>query len=210
MVVDRGKAAMFFKPSSETSCDFPFLSCRRPSDKCRSRPGLINSEVGMTLFEVIFAMLMLVIFTGVVAVVNEYTVRLFTQSEKQFSDSGERSNGVVIEHRQIQLAMDQMIQVLSQPGISKERLDSGIALEFGSSTSGCVGPDPVSAWRLPMSPVKIPVGYRICLWKTTIEEKSLGNGQSIPGLYILQALPESLGPSKLAVRRLFCRPRPFC
>jgi len=174
----------------------------------------------MTLFEVILAMLMLVVFTGVVAVVNEFTVRFFTNSEQQYEGDAQRSNGVVIEHRQIQLAMDELTRVLAQPGISKEYLDNKVALNLENIRidgdaridfeADCVGSDPVSAWRLPIPPVKIPPGYKICLWKTSIVEQRVNSRLSKPGLYILQALPEAFGPSKLPVRRLFCRPRPFC
>ena len=37
-----------------------------------------------------------------------------------------------------------------------------------------------------------------------------GNSSATPGLYVLQALPTQLNASTLPVRRLFCRPRPFC
>ena len=40
-------------------------------------------------------------------------------------------------------------------------------------------------------------------------EDLLNNGAT-PGLYVLQALPTQLNASTLPVRRLFCRPRPFC
>ena len=65
-----------------------------------------------------------------------------------------------------------------------------------------------------MPEVSLPPGYRLCLWKTTALESSLTDLDDVdvakPGIYLLQALPERLSSSSLPVRRLFCRPRPYC
>ena len=67
---------------------------------------------GMTILEVMVATLMLVVFTGIVAMVMEFTFRFYGNPE-------DGSKGVLIDHAEIHLAMDQLVDVLSQPGLSK-------------------------------------------------------------------------------------------
>jgi len=163
-------------------------------------------QLGMTLLEMIVAMAMLVVFTGVVVLVMQFTLRFFTEAESEVS------NGVLIDHLEIQMAMDRLVQVLSQPGVAVENIaltqndpDLDLAQDCASN--------PVSSWGLPMPEVSLPSGYRMCLWKTSETELQsiANNGLTMqPGIYLLQALPERLNPANLPARRLFCRPRPFC
>ena len=180
-------------------------------------------QLGMTLLEMLVAVLMLVVFTGVVVMVMEFTLRFLDAAESGERNDFEVSNGVLIDHQELQLAMDQLVAVLSQPGITREWLygeETGKAkIAFDPAQvdpkDACPAVDPVSQWGLPMSPLTLPPGYRLCLWKTTALESSqaalLANEEGAnPGIYLLQALPERLSASTLPTRRLFCRPRPFC
>ena len=199
-------------------------------------------QVGMTLLESLVAIVMLVVFTGVVTLVMQFTLRFFSAAESGDRNEFEVSNGVLIDHQQIQMAMDDLVEVLSQPGISLERLKGlercsaddppsscaactddfdescrpQIAFDSGSDPQlACPAARPVTQWGLPMPEVSLPPGYRLCLWKTTAVESPIANlledrAGAQPGLYLLQALPESLSSASLPTRRLFCRPRPFC
>ena len=199
-------------------------------------------QLGMTMLETLMAMSMLVVFTGVVALVMQFTLRFFSAAESGDRDEFEVSNGVLIDHQQIQMAMDDLVEVLSQPGISLERLKGlercsaddppsscaactddfdescrpQIAFDSGSDPQlACPAARPVTQWGLPMPEVSLPPGYRLCLWKTTAVESPIANlledgAGAQPGVYLLQALPESLSSASLPTRRLFCRPRPFC
>lgn len=177
----------------------------------------------MTLVEMLVSVLMLAVFTGVVAMVMEFTFRFLGAAESGERNEFEVSNGVLIDHQEIQLAMDQLVEVLAQPGLSKERLDGEvaglpqIAFDFKKTNPSvaCSLIDPVSDWQLPMPTITLPSGYKLCLWKTTALESPMAElladaDGAKPGIYLLQALPESLSASKLPTRRLFCRPRPFC
>lgn len=189
----------------------------------RSQHSRMEST-GMTLLETLIAVLMVVVFTGVVAMVMEFTFRFLGDAESGERNAEGVSNGVLIDHQEIQIVMDQLVEVLSQPGLSKERLhgeekDMGYAqIAFDPQTSpeeACPPADPVSQWGLPMPTITLPPGYRLCLWRTNAQESSmtslLADEQSAkPGIYLLQALPERLSASTLPTRRLFCRPRPFC
>ena len=175
----------------------------------RVSPG----QCGMTLLESLVAIMMLVVFTGVVASVMQFTLRFFGAAESGDRNEFEMSNGVLIEHQQIQMVMDDLVEVLSQPGISLE----GIAFdpESVNPAVACPPARPVTQWGLPMREVSLPPGYRLCLWRTTALESSIAAliddvDGSKPGIYLLQALPEELSSNSLPTRRLFCRPRPFC
>ena len=199
-------------------------------------------QLGMTLLESLVAIIMLVVFTSVVALVMQFTLRFFSAAESGDRNEFEVSNGVLIDHKQIQMAMDDLVEVLSQPGISLERLKGlercsaddppsscaactddfdescrpQIAFDSGSDPQlACPAARPVTQWGLPMPEVSLPPGYRLCLWKTTAVESPIANlledrAGAQPGVYLLQALPESLSSASLPTRRLFCRPRPFC
>lgn len=192
----------------------------RPRLLFLKRQTSLTGQQGMSLLEVLIAILMLVVFTGVVAMVLEFTFRFLGEAESGERNQFDVSNGVLIDHQEIQLAMDQLVEVLAQPGITQQQLlgnESGrpqIAFnpESDRPQSACPAADPVTTWGLPMNPISLPPGYRLCVWTTTAKEPSLDalqNGAK-PGIYLLQALPERLSSTNLPTRRLFCRPRPFC
>ena len=162
---------------------------------------------GMTILELLLAIAMLVVFTGVMVMVMEFTLRFFSDAESGAQNKLGTSNGVLIDHGQLHLAMDALVEVLSQPGVSLK----GIAFSKLDQPDQACKDDPVSQWGLQMIMDKeeikelMPPGYRLCLLKTTKEE-----GASTPGIYLLQALPKESSASALPTRRLFCRPRPLC
>ena len=169
--------------------------------------------LGMSLLEFIVTMTMLVVFTSVVALVMQFTLRFFTEAEAGELNEFEVSNGVLIDHQQIQMVMDGLVEVLSQPGISMDGI--AFAPQSVSPAVACPPAQPVTQWGLPMAEVSLPPGYRLCVWKTTSGESSMADliadvDGAKPGIYMLQALPEQLSSSSLPTRRLFCRPRPFC
>jgi len=176
---------------------------------CSSNKLYKNHEsTGMSLLELLLAISMLAVFTGVVSMVMQFTLRFFSASESGNTNSV--SNGVLIDHQQLHIAMDALVEVLSQPGISL----SNISSSQGRSPSSVCSKDPVNDWVLgdfmDRNEIKnlLPPGYLLCLWETT-KATRVGSTTS-PSIYLLQALPEQISPSSLATRRLFCRPRPFC
>ena len=179
-----------------------------------------RKEFGMTVLEVLIALLMMVVFTAVVAMVMEFTLRFLGAAGAGERNEFEVSNGVLIDHQEIQLSMDLLVEMLSQPGISKQRLDGQVLgqqrIAFDPAQVdprvACVTGDSVALWGSRMPKVSLPPGYKLCLWTTTAVEPSLDAlfAGANPGIYLLQALPEKLSASTLPTRRLFCRPRPFC
>ena len=167
---------------------------RSNSSLYRCKKSAKASQCGMTLLELLIAVMMLVTFTSVVVMVMEFTFRFLGEAESA------NGNGVLIDHAEAQLGMDQLVEVLSQPSISAGSLR-------GIFTGNRCSINPVTAWSLPssMSAIVPPSGYRFCLSGILY---SSGNTD----IYMLQALPDEGAPdaSRLPVRRLFCRPRPFC
>ena len=165
----------------------------------------------MTLVEMVIAMAMLVLFTAVVASVLSFTQQFFRQSETlDGSDillSNIGSNGLLVDQHQLQLAMDQLIGQLQQPGWSREAIEA-IARDSQRQCSY----NPVVSWGLMGGSLSLPPRYQICLRTTSLSEPSLDEllDNKPPGIYILQALPDQLDASTLPTRQLFCRPRPFC
>ena len=161
----------------------------------------VDCDGGMTLFEMLLAMSMLIVFTGVVVMVMEFTNRFFVDAEGA-------GKGVLIEHAEIQIDMDRLVEVLSQPGVSHAQIQGFSSPHSTSLPTTCVvsGGDIALAWNLPIPPTSLtPDGYSLCLWSTNPSENA-----SSPGIYVLQALPDNLSASKLPTRRIFCRPRHLC
>ena len=166
-------------------------------------------NAGMTLLESVLAISMLAVFTGVVAMVTQFTLTFLGEAEaSQPNVSSGVSNGVLIDHQQINIAMDRLVRVLVQPGIDL----AAISYSQNEKPLLACTDNPVKDWFLDKffvdeNEIKLllPSGYRLCLWKTTKLETTLD-----PGIYVLQALPIKLSPSSLPVRRFFCRPAPYC
>ena len=68
-------------------------------------------QVGMTLLESLVAIVMLVVFTGVVALVMQFTLRFFSAAESGEQNEFEVSNGVLIDHQQLQMVMDELLML---------------------------------------------------------------------------------------------------
>jgi len=190
-----------------------------------------SSALGMTVLELLLATAMLMVFTGVMAAVMEVTLNFMGEAECPVDVSGvrrcndedteEASNGVLIDRQRIEVLFDQLEQVLVQPGTHRSRIAS-ISRSLGSPPAeACTPASSTSVWasndKIPELPVMtFPLGYHICLWQTGLQEAAMEelvdptNTLATPGLYVLQALPTELNASTLPVRRLICRPRPFC
>ena len=197
---------------------------------CPSMLAIFDFLQGMSVLELLLAITMLMVFTGVVAVVMEVTLRFMGEAECPVDVNGVRrcndgntedvANGVLIDRQRIEVLFDQLEPVLVQPGIHRSRIEA-ISGALGDSPAqpACTPGVTTSFWAatVPELPIlTFPRGYHICLWRTGLRESSMqdllnpSNSVAAPGLYVLQALPTQLNASTLPVRRLFCRPRPFC
>jgi len=168
----------------------------------------VFAGLGMSLIEVIIAMMLLVAFFGVFVAVTEFTSRFMRESEAGVPGS----QGALLDQQALQLAMDQLADVLAQPGLSLSDLRL-------IQSKGCVY-DPMSGlpdatskgWGLPGRALRSPDGYRFCLESTSLTEppmaELLAGGK--PGIYLIKAIPDQISAAAIPARRLFCRPKPFC
>ena len=167
----------------------------------------VNNK-GMTLPELVLAILMLTAFTGVTVLVTEFTSRFFQplneEAKEEFITSNKELSDMLNDHSQINSAFDSIIEILSEPGIDRNFI---LNLECTSL--------PSLEWGIPSIDTKaIPKSYKICIKPTSLSESNyaqLTNAEGKPGIYILFSKPENgVSVNATPVRRIFCRPKPFC
>ena len=163
---------------------------------------------GMTLPEMVLAVLMLTSFTAITIMVTEFTSRFFQplneEAKEEYISSNKELSDKLNNHYQINIAFDSIIEFLSEPGI-----DKNFILNLRCSSL------PSLEWEIPSIDTKaIPKSYKICIKPTSLSESNyseLANAQGKPGIYILYAKPENgVTINATPVRRIFCRPKPFC
>jgi len=166
-----------------------------------------NSE-GMTLPELVLAILMLTAFTGITVMVTAYTSRFFQplndEAKEEYITSNKELRDKLNDHSKINKAFDSIIEILSEPGIDKNFITK---LECTSL--------PSLEWNIPSIDTKaIPTSYKICIKLTSLAESNydeLANAEGNPGIYILYSKPENgVSVNSTPIRRIFCRPKPFC
>ena len=167
-------------------------------------------DQGMSLIEAIIAMMLLVAFLGVFVAVTEFTSRFMRQSESGLPGS----QGVLVDQHALQLAMDQLAEILTQPAftIADLRLIQSKGC-VDDPTSGSMDDATTPGWGLPGRVLKVPSGYKFCLRFTSMTEPSTTAdllAGAKPGIYVIQAIPNEITAASVPARRLFCRPKPFC
>ena len=163
---------------------------------------------GMTLPELILAVLMLTAFTGITVMVTAYTSRFFQplneEAKEEYISSNKELSDKLNDHNQINKALDSVIEILSEPGI-----DRSFILNLRCTSL------PSLEWNIPSIDTEaIPKSYKICIKPTSLSESNystLANDEGKPGIYILYSKPENgVSINSTPIRRIFCRPKPFC
>ena len=167
-----------------------------------------RNHKGMTLPELVLAISMLIAFTGIAVMVTTYTARFFSPLNVEVKEENASSNNelsyMLNDHLDINKAFDAIIEFLSEPGIDKNFI----------SNLKCTALPSVE-WKIPsIDTAAIPKSYKICIKPTTLSESNysdLANAEGKPGIYILYSKPENgVSVKATPVRRIFCRPKPFC
>mgnify|MGYP001378947578 CR=1 FL=1 len=186
------------------------------------RNNILGDSTGMSLVEMIISITLLslffTIYTGFVEISSRF-------NNKENTDLN-NSNGLIIDHHYLFLTLEKYASFLSQPGIKLIDINNIKQKKIADLPSGCSF-SPKIEWELPIEQKPIPgtnwqpsnAGYAICLKSTSIVESSLSDlvskskGNTLnaqPGLYFLLALPNEVSIDALPVRKLFCRPQPYC
>ena len=113
-----------------------------------------------------------------------------------------RPQWVLIDHQQIQIVMDGLVEVLSQPGIS-----------MGNCLAPCCSSCGLPAcpkWPVGLADAEVSLPLAIgCVWKTTSEKLDARSRLMLmersQALYVARSTGTA-GSSSLPTRRLFCRP----
>ena len=167
----------------------------------------INND-GMTLPELVLAVLMLTAFTAITVMTTQFTARFFQplneEAKEEYISSNKELSDMLNDHSQINNTFDSIIEILSEPGIDKNFI---LSLKCTSL--------PSLEWSIPsINNEAIPKSYKICVKPTTLTESDyieLANAEGKPGIYILYSKPENgVTINATPVRRIFCRPKPFC
>lgn len=165
---------------------------------------------GMSVIELVVAVALFSAFMGVFVAVTEVMGRYVDQG------SGENQARSFIEDQHyVQLALDDLAGRLSQPAFSREAV-----LEMASPPGNC-SYDPVSTWLgggAGLSGADPKSGqplnsYQFCLYPTSLSEPSEDDlifNEAKPGIYVITAIPDQVSINSQPMRRIFCRPMPFC
>ena len=174
---------------------------------------ILNNEIlnnaGMTLPELVLAVLMLTAFTAITVMVTEFTSRFFQplneEAKEEYISSNKEFSDVLNHHSQINNAFDSIIEIISEPGIDKNFI---LNLECSSL--------PSLEWSIPSIDTNaIPKSYKICIKPSSLVESNypdiISDKDGKPGIYILYSKPVGgITVNAIPIRRIFCRPKPFC
>ena len=183
---------------------------------------LIRDQKGMSLVEIVISITLLSLFFTSYSSFVQVSSRFYNKEVNDLNNS----NGLLIDHHYLFLTLEKYSDFLSQPGISLTDINAIKQLKTGDLPAGC-SLSPQVDWEIPIDQKPLSgidwqpsnAGYAICLQSSSINESPLSNlvskskGNTLnaqPGLYFLLALPNEVSVNKLPVRKLFCRPKPFC
>tara|TARA_B100002019_G_scaffold268754_1_gene260980 strand:+ start:72 stop:596 length:525 start_codon:yes stop_codon:yes gene_type:complete len=167
-----------------------------------------TQNLGMTIPELVLAIFMLIAFTAFTVIIVRYTARFFQplneEAKEEYISSKKELRDILNDQTQINNAFDSIIEILSEPGIKKDYILS-LKCTYRPSVK----------WNIPSIDTKaIPESYKICIKPSSLTESSysdLLNGAGKPGIYILYSKPDGgVSVNAIPVRRIFCRPKPFC
>ncbi len=166
---------------------------------------------GMTLPELILAIVMMGTFTALYAVVSQFTSKFFQKNLRVDTETNTyQENDILNAQSNLYKNFDSLKLYLSQPGYNNSFFTTL------SSTPAC-SDDPQNDWNIPSSyEIKVPIDNKICLQQLIPESpfQDFVKDSFKPGIYILYSLPKvdnnELTFNKIPVRTIFCRPRPFC
>jgi len=171
------------------------------------------------MIEVLIAILLFAVFSGIFVVVTEFTTSLAVADQPSVVGAGCMGSGE--DRACIELYFDQLVDVLEA-----STYPAGPGSEFYDISRGLSGknqcamsPESLLADLLPAEKPALtwPQDYDICVYayegSLSVIREDLSASSPSPGLYMLQANPSSslqASSTRKPVQRLFCRPRYLC
>jgi len=165
----------------------------------RAATGRSLHSAGMTLLEVLIAVLLFAIFSGTFLMVTEMIGQLLPADKA--TAEGSSCNGPALEEACVNIAFDFMIPYL-------EKYDPNVVNIGGEYAS----PNQVAVGGISELQLAWPDSYRleILQWPVLPQTLAQADRPSLPGLYLLQATPVSSTFWRKPIQRLFCRPYHRC
>ena len=77
---------------------------------------------GMTVLELLVAVTLLLVFTGVVVLVSGTLLRFLSPMVRGTGSGTLRSNGLLIDQTELRTTMKRLVSLLEQPGISRSQI----------------------------------------------------------------------------------------
>lgn len=166
--------------------------------KRRDRSG--KQSHGMTMLEVLIAILLFAVFTGVFVMVTELMAAMMS-SDQSARSSGECSSPP-LDRACIEVVFDDLVDTLQESTFSLEVLRESMH-KCERSARQLFNLNYDQFW---------PDDYEICIYDYGSENPAFAEDLNSrkPGLYLLQAQPKRPSPLKRPVQRLFCRPSAYC
>jgi prepilin-type N-terminal cleavage/methylation domain-containing protein len=157
------------------------------------------SSSGMTLLEVLIAVLLFAIFSGTFLMVTEMIGQLLPMEQAPARENS--CNGPALEEACVNVAFDMMLPYLEESNplninISENSLSPNQLSIPGVSDLQLAWPD---AYKL-----------EIIQWGELSQTPQTDVQASRPGLYLLQATPTTPAFWRKPIQRLFCRPYHRC
>lgn len=157
---------------------------------------------GMTLLEVLIAVLLFAVFSGTFLMVTEMIGQLFPADRVPGAENS--CNGPALEEACINTAFDKIVPELEEflyPGLNVDAVVDADQLNQIASTR-------INEFGL------LPDAYEVAVyqWERFTPQQANQNMPAKPGLYLLQAKPrpESSAFWRKPIQRLFCRPYHRC
>jgi len=177
-----------------------------------------SKQTGVSVVELVVAVALFATFMGVFVAVTEVMGR-YSIDGGQHAE-GEPARSLLLDQHYLQQAMDDLVELLSQPALSSSSIQQIVSPSPGSAGVGNCSSDPINDWGLPGSSLRerhpqLPVEYQFCIYSTSLVEASESDlladaPQAKPGIYVITAIPEQVSINAQPMRRIFCRPKPFC
>lgn len=171
---------------------------------------------GMSVVELVVAVALFSVFMGVFIAVTEVMGRYVEQGSAE-----NQARSFIEDQYYVQEALDDLAGRLSQPAFSRDAVLAMASPPGNPGEAGNCSFDPVSTWLGGGDGLKgaDPVSgqplnsYQFCLYATSLSEPSeddLIDNLEKPGIYVITAIPDQVSIHAQPMRRIFCRPRPFC
>lgn len=154
---------------------------------------------GMTLLEVLIAVLLFAVFAGTFLMVTEMVGQLLPAEQTPVGDNS--CNGPALEESCVNIAFDAMVPSLEK--YDPAQIDIGGEYPSPNQVSFAGIGDLQLAW---------PDAYRleILQWSELSQAASTDQQPSRPGFYLLQATPTQPAFWRKPIQRVFCRPYHRC